>query len=354
MTKKKRIVNCRFCKEEMWFRNYRVHLTRAHPEANSSDLRAVNQQDIFSSFGKRKADASINQDDSQTKKARHASGDSGVCDGGEDSDLEEVDSENDNETETAETATETETVSQGLDTSPPPCSLILPEEVTPRNDNSGVEVKDIILVRIDKLEQTLLTKMESLTLNSNEKNSESTNSTPPPISIEENEQITKLQLAKEVKDLDACGFVLNEEVQSVVCNLCSIEFKCETQFFNLKKNLKRHLGTNSHLSKVKEMKEKAEEEKRVLSLNTRVGLNLARACYKILKKGRPYSDYEDEVYLLKIAGALVGNKDHSRKFVPGLAGHISKVITSDLRKYLSTPLQQTGKNWTGIQSKFQF
>ena len=51
MAKKKRKVNCRICKEEMWFRNYGVHLTRAHPEANSSDLRAVNQQDLFSSFG---------------------------------------------------------------------------------------------------------------------------------------------------------------------------------------------------------------------------------------------------------------------------------------------------------------
>ena len=47
MTKKKRIVNCRFCKEEMWFRNYRVHLRRAHPEAGELS----NTHDVITGVG---------------------------------------------------------------------------------------------------------------------------------------------------------------------------------------------------------------------------------------------------------------------------------------------------------------
>ena len=57
-------------------------------------------------------------------------------------------------------------------------------------------------------------------------------------------------------------------------------------------------------------------------------MNLGRMCMKLFLRGRPYTDYEDDVILHYMNGAAVGELNHSRKFRPFLC----TVITQRVKK----------------------
>ena len=67
-------------------------------------------------------------------------------------------------------------------------------------------------------------------------------------------------------------------------------------------------------------------------------MNLGRMCTKLLLRGRPYTDYGDDVILLYMNGAAVGELNHSWKFRPFLC----TVITQRVKKFACTLLLQTG------------
>ena len=79
-----------------------------------------------------------------------------------------------------------------------------------------------------------------------------------------------------------------------------------------------------HVSINKEKKE-AEWKK---TKNYEAGMNLGRICYKLYVKGHPFTDYEENVLILKQAKADVGNLNHSRKFPPAFLPHVTKEIQS--------------------------
>ena len=59
-------------------------------------------------------------------------------------------------------------------------------------------------------------------------------------------------------------------------------------------------------------------------------------------KGRPYTDYEDDVMLLAQSGAIVGELNHSRKFPASFRPSVTKVIHKKVESFLKSPLVQTG------------
>ena len=63
-----------------------------------------------------------------------------------------------------------------------------------------------------------------------------------------------------------------------------------------------------------EIEEKERLTNELQSKNLHAGLNCGRLCMKNYHLGRPYSDYEYDVLMLKISGAVVGELNHSRKF----------------------------------------
>ena len=115
------------------------------------------------------------------------------------------------------------------------------------------------------------------------------------------------------------------------------------KFVNLKKSIKRHIqSSKSHSAVLEEEVLKKEAEKKLSNKNHAAGMNLGRLCMKSYIFGRPYQDYETYTYLMKVAGATVGELDHSRLFPAAYRPFVRKVVHRRQVKCLNTPLQQTG------------
>ncbi|CAL4126784.1 unnamed protein product [Meganyctiphanes norvegica] len=71
-------------------------------------------------------------------------------------------------------------------------------------------------------------------------------------------------------------------------------------------------------------------------------MNLGRLCYKLFMKGLPFTDFEDDILMLKQAKSIVRELNHSRKFPPAFLPHVTKEVQARMRIFLSTQLKQTG------------
>ena len=138
------------------------------------------------------------------------------------------------------------------------------------------------------------------------------------------------------------GFMFDEENSSVFCSVCvgeaadakfsydsihGLEFPSDEyiprDFSNLKKNVLRHIvNSKTHTNAVKDIEKREKAANDLKSKNTIAGLNLGRACMKNYSLGRPYTDFESDVLLLKQAGAEVGELNHSHKFPAALRPYI--------------------------------
>ena len=58
--------------------------------------------------------------------------------------------------------------------------------------------------------------------------------------------------------------------------------------------------------------------------------------------GRPYSDFETYVLLLKKSGAVVGELNHSWKFPAVFISSVKTVVNRRVKQFFSTPLLSTG------------
>ena len=115
------------------------------------------------------------------------------------------------------------------------------------------------------------------------------------------------------------------------------------EFSYLKRNIIRHIqSSKSHLQAVTDIKAQEAAKSELLSKNRKAGLNLGRLCMEKYIKGRPYTDYEDDVMLLAQSGAIVGELNHSRKFPASFRPSVTKVIHKKVESFLKTPLVQTG------------
>ena len=116
-----------------------------------------------------------------------------------------------------------------------------------------------------------------------------------------------------------------------------------TVFSSLKRNVVRHdHSSKSHTDAIAEIEERKQKESELKSKYVVAGLNLGRLCVKNYLLGRPYTDYQSDVFVLKKGGAVVGELNHSRKFPAAFRPFVVKVVHGRVKKYLQTPLKQTG------------
>jgi hypothetical protein len=73
----------------------------------------------------------------------------------------------------------------------------------------------------------------------------------------------------------------------------------------------------------------------------KIGITLGRFVYSNARKGRPYTDYEDDILLAHINKTDVGNANHSREFARLLVDSIHEEMFHGLKNYVSSPLQLT-------------
>jgi hypothetical protein len=72
------------------------------------------------------------------------------------------------------------------------------------------------------------------------------------------------------------------------------------------------------------------------------GMNLGQACMKLYLRGRPYTDYEYDVFNLQQAKAKIGHLNHSRNFPALFRPHVYTVVKRKLKSFLNQKLEQTG------------
>ena len=74
-------------------------------------------------------------------------------------------------------------------------------------------------------------------------------------------------------------------------------------------------------------------------------MNLGRMCMKLFLRGRPYTDYEDDVILHYMNGAAVGELNHSRKLSAAV------LIYSNNSKGKKVRMHTSPTNWPPTCSK---
>ena len=183
-------------------------------------------------------------------------------------------------------------------------------------------------------------------------------------------------LARSLKDIESVGFTYNEEKEELRCSVCTTTegshmnhanntnnfsangiFKYESQVTGVSfspdqclpekfRNLKKHVGRRiklsaSHVQNLRSQMEKRKEIEKVKTKNYEAGMNIGRTCYKLFLKGCPFSDYEEDILVLKQAKANVGQLNHSRKFPSAFLPHVVKEVESRIKKFLTSKLQQT-------------
>ena len=162
-------------------------------------------------------------------------------------------------------------------------------------------------------------------------------------------------------------FNIHENTVNIICEICikpddkltkkqnagyftykiSENYNCSetdtTQGFrNLKRTIKRHLDTQTHNEALNDAFVKTEYDSKVEKRERLIGMKLARIAYHILKKGRPYQDFPDQVLLQSLNGVDVGNINNSVHFVSKFLPHVAEQVKSRLINFLTSKLPQTG------------
>jgi hypothetical protein len=238
------------------------------------------------------------------------------------------------------------------------------------NDNIVLTKLDKIQGQLTELQSQNETKVEKANKQPNKSSFSATNDT----SAEYTEGIKTINTIRSLKELIDLGFTYDGNTSELACVVCrqscnSNNANSGTEkatgpadgvftypydldqhfddheylpraFINLKKSVKRHLiDSISHQKNVK-----AEQERQSLleKKNENAWMNLGRLCMKVYLKGRPYTDYEDDVLVQKMNGAAVGELNHSRKFPAAFRPFVSKAIVRRVSGFIGRKLPQTG------------
>ena len=106
--------------------------------------------------------------------------------------------------------------------------------------------------------------------------------------------------------------------------------------------LDRHLKRDAHKDAISQNQNTTIKMKSESNRNNAIALRVGCTCYKIYYRRRPYTDYEDEVFLLHKCGVDVGDINHSYKFPQKFLDSVAEVVKDNVKDYLKKPLPQTG------------
>lgn len=353
-------IKCRICHKEMLRKNYKAHLKNVHPTENSDDTTPFSQRtisDLFSKFKKTEKTSEIDThsetieditekvgesskrrlenvdlEEGERLKKRHESGDSGI---GLSSAMFRQSLGSSGDSKTADMSK----------------SNLMPANVT---NNDLDEKLDKILQGLNELKIEKKKEPQSAQLDEIEDMR-----TDDFITLENN-----IKYARSMDQILQSGFIYDKDTSKVICSVCEDKGKCDSGeflypsehglsfeqneflpriFCNLKKSVVRHIHiSKTHIEAIRDLKEKERQEKLFETKNQHAGMNLGRICMKNYILGRPYTDYESDVLVLKMSGATVGELNHSRKFPASFRKSVCQVVHERVSKYLSTPLKQTG------------
>lgn len=176
-----------------------------------------------------------------------------------------------------------------------------------------------------------------------------------------------IQASKSIRRLcDLAGLTPDEDRNTLNCDVCcadgsiksragsgifNYDFSCGIDFIkshqpisfsNLKRSVARHIGNQAHVNNVQAQNEENEKLQKLRKHEESVGVTLGKQAYKLLKLGRPFSDYEIDLKLMADANVKIGNLNHSRKFPSELRPCFADVTDLRIREYISNSLPATG------------
>jgi hypothetical protein len=194
----------------------------------------------------------------------------------------------------------------------------------------------------------------------------------------ESKQDTKqlIDSAKNVDELCALFSELtyNDELKIIQCNLCVNRYDLECYkkdktkvtgiinfdksednssdkmsrlFSNVKLAVKKHLETQTHKAKLIDLKN-VERDRFIdkTKADTANEKEAAMRCVRILhflyRKGRPFTDYPEQVALMVKGKVYMGNINHSKEFASKYLEHLAEVVRDEIKAMLNTVLPQTG------------
>ena len=102
---------------------------------------------------------------------------------------------------------------------------------------------------------------------------------------------------------------------------------------NLKISISRHLKRDTHQNAILQDERMNIKMKNESKRNNSIALQVGCACYKLYYRGRPYTDYEDEILLLHKCGVDVGDINHSYKFPQKFLESVAQVVKDNVKDY---------------------
>ena len=102
------------------------------------------------------------------------------------------------------------------------------------------------------------------------------------------------------------------------------------------------------MSAVRSQLEIEQAEKAFMSKKRKAGMNLGCIYMKNHILGRPSTDFEIGVLLLKKSGSEVGDLNHSRKFPAALRQSVRKLCRIEFVSFFLTPMEST--DWASSSS----
>ena len=176
-----------------------------------------------------------------------------------------------------------------------------------------------------------------------------------------------IQNCKSINRLcELAGVTFNETNDTLCCDVCNpdnenphehghgvfgydfslgADFTTASQpqkFTNLKKSVAKHIGTQNHMNMCARKDKETEELRKMRSKQQNVGFTVGKQAYKVVKVGRPFSDFERDLQLMAAANVNVGNMNHSRMFPSQMRASFAEAIDSRIKNYCKTPLSATG------------
>ena len=359
------MVKCRFCQTTLRKKNYKSHLKNIHPKQDCEDLSGKDQLKISSMFFKgnssKKSKADVDSVVENTSVENILLPDQTRPD-------DAVDEEGDFAASASRKRKAIDDGNEGGRKRFESGDSAFSEAFGVRGDEA-----DHNCPSNDKLTQILQELQEVKTelrelkkpKQSHEEIKESAMDEP---NADEENALMLLNYCRSVEELSTIGFQYDEEDSKLKCVLCDLSGSSESlkcrglfsfssseqssftakeklskNFTNLKGAVRKHImQSKSHCVNLEQENEKHAAKCEMESKNRKAGLNLGLAAMKNYLLGRPYTDYENDVLLMKKSGGLVGELNHSRKFPASFRRSVCRVVNGRVQKFNKTPLKLTG------------
>ena len=113
-------------------------------------------------------------------------------------------------------------------------------------------------------------------------------------------------------------------------------------FRNFKISIAHHLKRDNHQEAISNDRSLHEWHEKEVWRNNKIAMHIGSACYRLYYCGQPYTDLEDELFLLYRCEVDIGDINHSHNFAHKYLNSLAEVVKGNIQSFLNTRLPHTG------------